>query len=60
MKIEIKPATVKRIEKMGGTLTDVAINKAIDTVTGKISSKTRRLHLDEFKTYQSNNQWKGY
>lgn len=35
MKIEIKPATVKRIEKMGGTLTDVAINKAIDIVTGE-------------------------
>ena len=35
MKIEIKPSTVKRIEKMGGTLTDVAINKAIDIITGE-------------------------
>ncbi len=35
MKIEIKPATIKRIEKMGGTLTDIAVNKAIDILTGE-------------------------
>ena len=34
MKIEIKPATIKRIDKMGGTLTDAAINKALDIIEG--------------------------
>ena len=34
MKIEIKPTTIERIEKMGGTLTDAAINKALDIIEG--------------------------
>lgn len=45
MKIEIKPATVKRIEKMGGVLTDVAINKAIDIIEGKKDCPKPKLKL---------------
>ena len=40
MRIEIKPATIERIEKeLGGKITDRVINKGIDAVTG---SKPRR------------------
>ena len=45
MKIEIKPATAERIEKIGGTLTDVAINKAIDIVEGKTDCPKPKLKL---------------
>lgn len=45
MKIEIKPTTVERIEKIGGTLTDVAINKAIDIVEGKKDDTKPKLNL---------------
>lgn len=45
MKIEIKLATVKRLEKMGGTLTDVAINKAIDIIEGKGDDPKPKLNL---------------
>ena len=45
MKIEIKSATIERIEKMGGTLTDVAINKAIDIVEGKRDCPKPKLKL---------------
>ena len=34
MKIEIDPATIERIEKMGGALTDAAINEALDIIEG--------------------------
>ena len=35
MKIEIKPETIERIEKIGEMLTDVAINEVINLIKEK-------------------------